>query len=317
MNLKQNAERGPAVEEDASKHERFLTLLVEGAAQSMPEVESGAYQEFRSAVSAMISRIPERMIDQEKLFRIREILQQFERYRCVSETAQRERLTGWRNLAGRLLRELLGSMGIDAASASARVLVAQAGCLMTAEDIRCYQEQLDDFLRPCRAEDGYKAEISQLKVADHSTANTNAAGLRGGGAAVEQVSRILQRGGRGFVVLFRLGCLEMIHERFGLGAVEDCLMSVSAYLMQSLHSDDTIYHWSDSSLLAILQGRPNEQILTGELHRIVAHIRDITISVSGRTIMIRLPVQFSTAPISRMREPDDLFRFSQEQATSW
>jgi hypothetical protein len=169
------------------------------------------------------------------------------------------------------------------------------------------------FLHPTDARGNEKDIVSPLAKTDRSTANLNASGLRGGGSAVEHLERIMDQGGQGYVVLFRLSCLEMIFERFGPEAVEDCLMAISAYLTHSLHSDDTIYHWSDSSLLAILQRRVNEQILRAELNRIAAHNRDITITVNDRTIMLRVPLDFDIYPINGFGGAEDLYKLSPEK----
>jgi GGDEF domain-containing protein len=116
----------------------------------------------------------------------------------------------------------------------------------------------------------------------------------------------LENGDKAFIVLFRLSCLNMINQRFGPEAVEDCLMAVSAFLTQSLHSDDAIYHWSDSSLLAILLGRANEQILTAELDRIANQNRETTVNIGGRATMLRIPITFDLTPIDRLKSADDL-----------
>jgi hypothetical protein len=94
-------------------------------------------------------------------------------------------------------------------------------------------------------------------------------------------------------------------------------MAVSAFLTASLHNDDQIFHWSDSSLLAILQGRPSAQILTAELQRIASQNPESSIHVAGRTIMLRIPLAFDLTPIHRLRTPEDLFRLSPKRATQW
>src|SRR5579863_4624027 len=290
MNLKQMAARGQAKaapEIEAPNPARCLTLLIEGMALNMPEIDAPTYKLFRESLSSMARQVPDRLSETDILPVINSILRECETYRSGVDSALRDRQAGWRNLTARLLRELLGSMRIEAGASGVSSLTGRIAALRTAEDLREYQESLDDFLRPRAGEDADEETGSQLSAADRSTANTNAAGLRGGGAALEQVKVMMQRGNRGFLVLFQLGCLEMIHERFGTEAVEDCLMAVSAHLTHSLHSDDSIYHWSDSSLLAILQGRVSEQILTAELNRIVAHNRDLSIIVGGRTVMLR------------------------------
>jgi len=117
-------------------------------------------------------------------------------------------------------------------------------------------------------------------------------------------------GRKGFIVLFRLTCLNMINQRFGPEAVEDCLMAVAAFLTQSLQSDDAVYHWSDSSLLAVLQGRVNEQILNAELQRIVYQNRETSVTIGGRTTMLRIPLTFDVTPIERLQTPDDLYKIT-------
>ena len=126
--------------------------------------------------------------------------------------------------------------------------------------------------------------------------------------AVEYLRRVMDRGADGFVVLFNLSCLDVISTRFGLDAVHDCVMGISAFLTSSLQSDDAIFHWSDSALMAVLQGRVNEQILTAELQRIVSKHRESTITIGGRSIMLRIPIAFELTPINLLQAAEDLYR---------
>jgi len=127
----------------------------------------------------------------------------------------------------------------------------------------------------------------------------------------------MKQGGQGFVVFFRLGFLEVIGERFGMEAVQDSVMAVSAFLTSSLRSDDAIYHWSDSSLLAVVHSQANEQTLTAAMRRIVDNNRDITIQIGERNIMLRIPMEFEVTPIQNLRAADDLFKLSQARASKW
>jgi hypothetical protein len=86
--------------------------------------------------------------------------------------------------------------------------------------------------------------------------------------------------------------------------------------MAGLQSTDSIYHWSDSALLAILQGRPSEALLKAELERVIAQNRESSIKVAGRTIMLRIPLDFQMTPISRLRSPEDLMRISASQSNT-
>lgn len=296
-------------EAEVPNAERWLTLLAEGAALNVPEIDEEGYKAFRANVSGLALQLPDRLPDNEKTDLLRNILSEFETYRINSETALKERLCGWRAVVKTLFRELLTSLAADAKSPVAETLTQQIVRLTTAEEIQKWSENLEQFLHPPDAQ-GQALGLSSLKTADRSTANDNAAGLRGGGAAVEYLRKIMERGSNGYIALFRLSCLDVINQRFGTEAVEDCLMAVSALLTSSLRGEDAIYHWSDSSLLAILQPRASEQILNAELNRIVSQNRESSIKVEGRSTMLRTPLSFVLTPINRLRTADDLYRLS-------
>jgi GGDEF domain-containing protein len=317
MNLRQMTAWGQSHPSDKKaaevpNAERWLTLLAEGAALNFPEIDGESYKAFRANVSSLALQLPDRLPDNEKLDLLRRILAEFEAYRESSETALRERLSGWRGVVKALFRDLLTSLADGVKSPVAETLAQEIGRLKTAAEIEKWSNDLAQFLHPPDAQ-GQALGLASLKTADRSTANDNAAGLRGGGAAVEYVRKIMERGGDGFIALFRLSCLDVINHRFGSAAVEDCLMAVSAFLTSSLRGEDAIYHWNDSSLLAILQPRASVQILTAELTRIVSQNRECSIKVEGRTIMLRTPLEFELTPINRLRTAEDLYRLSTQQ----
>ena len=301
--------------------ERFLTLLVDGAAAGVPEIDAETYRGFRARVEELGRRLPDRLPDEEKLALIQSILREFTNYRNGAETALREQLAGTRGLVGTLFGELLSNLGVESKSADAAPLLQLAKMLSTAADINAWREKFNLFLHPLNSKGPAEELAARLRAADCSTANDNASGLRGGGSALEHVRKIMAASAdgipaNGFIVLFRLSCLEVISNRFGPEAVEDCLMAVSAYLMAGLQSTDSIYHWSDSALLAILQGRPSEALLKAELERVIAQNRESSIKVAGRTIMLRIPLDFQMTPISRLRSPEDLMRISASQSNT-
>lgn len=294
----------------ATNVERWLTLMAEGAALSVPEVDPAGYREFRTNVGRLTLQLPDRLPEDDKLALVRAIVHEFENYRKNTEDTLRERLGGWRGAAAILLEELLKNLGVDPTSSPAAALRQEVRNLTTAEEIQAWRTSLQQFLYPLQGQSLAEHAAARLRAADRSTANDNAAGLRGGGSAVEHVRKVMDRGGEGFIALFRLSCLEVINQRFGPEAVEDCLMAVSAFLTDGLQSDDAIYHWSDSTLLAVLRGRTNEMILTAELQRIVSQNRESSINVAGRAIMLRIPLSFELFPINRLRTAEDLYRIS-------
>lgn len=294
--------------------DRCLTLLVDGAAAGVPEMDAAKYRAFRSKVDELARRLPDRLPDEEKLALIATILREFESYRNGAETALREQLAGWRNVVGVLFGELLANLGVDPKSKDAAPILQLVKQLTTAGEIEEWRQKLNLYLHPLNG-NGPAADVAaRLRAADCSTANDNAAGLRGGGSAMEHLRKIMDAGEDGFIVLFRLSCLDIISQRFGAEAVEDCLMAVSAFLTAGLESNDTIYHWSDSALLAILRGRYSEFIVTAELNRIISQNRESSINVAGRSIMLRIPIAFEVTPINRLRSPEDLMRISANQA---
>ncbi|MGA2276185.1 MAG: diguanylate cyclase [Terracidiphilus sp.] len=290
-----------------------MTALVEGVAEAMPRIDPKTYSEFRGTAARMSLQIPDSMDNAERLKVVNAILHEFENYRHGVEEELRGRLKNWRSLTTKLTGALLAAMGVKLDSPIALPLVDGIEQLTTADQIREYRDLLNGFLE-LRSATEEQAKISPLKVADTSTSNENAAGLLGGGAAVEHLRKVMERGLTGFVVVFQLSCLDMVSRRFGPEAVEDCLMAVSAFLTSSLHSDDAIFHWSDSSLVAILLGRPNEHLLTAELNRIVAKNSDINVNIGGRSIMLRIPFSFDLHPIERFKSADDLYKLSLQGA---
>ena len=293
-----------------------MTLLVEGVALNVPAIDGETYKEFRAKVGQLALQIPDRLPDEEKLFQIRAILHEFEMYREGSEKALRERQNAWRSVVTTMLRELLASLGIGNASSGAAPLGAKVAALETAVEVLAWRAELDELLHPAGLSD-LSANRSSLKALDRSTANDNAAGLRGGGSAVEHLRRILERGGNGFIALFKLSCLDVINQRFGQEAVQDCLMAVSAFLTSSLNSDDAIYHCNDSTLLAILQGRAHQEMVTAELQRIVSQNRETNVRMGGRLVMLRIPIVFELTPIDRLHDADDLFKLTEKKASQW
>jgi GGDEF domain-containing protein len=294
---------------DLPNLERFLTLTVEGAALGVPEVDADVYGGFRGNVARLALQLADRLPDEEKLAQIRCILREFQSYRRAAEEELRNRAAEWRALATLLFTSLLNALGIDDAASKTEELLRNIGGASSAARIHEIHGRLDSFLHPSGVESA-PAEVTRLTQADHTTANDNAAGLRGGGSAIGHVRAIMAQGGKGFIILFRLSCLTMINQRFGAEAVEDCLMAVASFLTQSLQSDDAIYHWSDSSLLAVVQGRANEQILTAELERIVYQNRETAVKIGGRATMLRIPLAFDITPIERLQSADDLCKIT-------
>jgi len=291
-----------------------LTMLIEGATLGVPEVDTQAYRRFRSNIDTLIHKMAGNLPQEERVALVRAIVGEFDTYRSDTENALRDALMGWRGLIGKLFGKLMTSLGIDAHNPDVFSLNQRIRHLTTSVEIEAWDEKLNNFLDPRAGIAPSEDTPARMRLADTSTANDNLAGLHGGGRALERLTELIRKADRGYVVLFRLGCLDLINERFGDEAVQDAVMAVSSYLTHSLRREDTIYHWTDSSLLAILDKRANEHILNAELKRIVALNRDVNINIGGRTVMLRIPIEFDAVPIVRLRSADDVRKLSLESA---
>ncbi|MFZ1087036.1 MAG: hypothetical protein WAN35_18895 [Terracidiphilus sp.] len=310
MGLRWGKSQSAAAEEPVVDNTaQCMTALVEGVAEAMPRIDAATYSSFRGTATRMGLQIPDTMDNVERMKVVHAILHEFENYRIGVENALRDRQRHWRLLTAKLVKELLTALSVKPDVAAALPLTDDIERLTTGEELKQYRDLLDGFFAMRATGDG-AGKISPLKEADTSTENDNAAGLMGGGAAVEHLKKVMERGLTGFVAIFRLSCMEMVSQRFGPEAVQDCLMAVSACLTAGLHAEDAIFHWSDSSLLAILLGRANEHLLDAELRRIAAKNSDINVNIGGRSIMLRIPLTFELTPIDRFKSANDLFKLS-------
>jgi hypothetical protein len=128
--------------------ERFLTLVVEGAALGVPEVDSTLYKEFREQLARLALQLPDRLPDEDKLAQIRTVLREFENYRNRSEAELRDRTTEWRSLVSILFTELLKSLGMDPSAASPERLMYKIKGVTSAADIADYRHLMELFLHP-------------------------------------------------------------------------------------------------------------------------------------------------------------------------
>jgi hypothetical protein len=293
-------------EQEIANMEKGLSAALLQAAQNVPEFDPLAYKTFRTNVSRLAPQLPDMPLDASNLEVIREIQSEFTRYHNCSMNTIREGVAGWRELVAKLFICLLSRMGIDPASEDAAPLMQRISTLLRGEEIHAFLVLLDDFLR-LNSVKRPVGRAAHKNAVDHSTTNDNAAGLLGGGAAVAQVRNIIEQGDSGFAVHFEMCCLSGIKEKFGVGAVQDCMMATSAFLTRSLRSEDTVFYWSDSSLMAILQSPVSEAIITSVIQRIVDNNRDITIRIGNRIAMLRIPLKFKITPISQLHNAAELY----------
>lgn len=284
---------------------RAIGLLLEGAAINFVQPDADAYAHMRSAILRDSLRLAEPQSEAEMLATVQAIIREFDAYRTHTEMTLEARQKEWRHVVAFLSQILAERGNIKQESdewTAARLALTSA---VTAEEIQALREQFQrTFLRTGSEVAARQAELEEEQ--DRSVANDNAAGLRGGGAAIEQVRTMIAKSRPGYIGLFRLSCLDVVGERFGQEGIQDCLMAVSAFLIENLRAEDSVYHWSESSLLAVCDRKIREDILSAELNRVLQRNRDFTIQIGGSTIMLRIPIDLELFPIDVFQSADDL-----------
>jgi GGDEF domain-containing protein len=291
---------------DASRADKYLTRLIEMAAVNVPDIDAKAYKAFRAKMSRMAPQLPNLAMEEADLELFRKIIHEFGQYHKSAEIAIQLQISGWRELVTKLLSELLCTVGVDLESGDAAPMMQSVATLLTGEEIRGYSVLLSEFLR-VKLIEASKGEAIARKTLPAAVTNDNAAGLRGDSDAVEQIKNMLNAGSEGYVVAFHLNCLDSIKARHGVSAVHDSIMAVSAFLTRQLRSDDTIYYWNESSLVAILETPAPKRIISAAIQRILDNNRDITVHLGVRVVMLRVPMIFEITPISQLRSAEDLY----------
>ena len=169
--------------EDAAQNvNRFLTMMIEGAARAMPDLDSESWSRMTAEATSIAMQTPDRLPDDDKLAQIQKVLRELEQYGHSLQEQIKARQHEWRIITATLLRELEDRLGFDASEMELRI-----GDLEKAEDLHEYRMQLGDFLHPDLSGSHDDTEL-HFRRTDLSTNNINAAGLRGGGSAVEALS---------------------------------------------------------------------------------------------------------------------------------
>jgi len=304
MILKRQSANSPS-DETSQAERKAVALLLEGVATSQLVIDLAGYRSFRASILRSPLNLPELLPEQELVGEVKSVVREFERYRTASDATLKARRTEWRQAISQLAQMLATYHRIDQTSDMWTGMSMQLTSATTAEEIAALRQKLVQLFQSVQSESTAR-RIREIEKQDMSTANHNAAGLRGGGAAIEHVDQLIADGKPGCIGLFRLNCLDVVGERFGQEGIQDCLMSVAAFLTQNLSGEDSIYHWSESSLVAICERRIRADILTAEWNRVLARNRDFTICIGGRNIMLRIPIHLEVFPLSQVSTADDL-----------
>jgi GGDEF domain-containing protein len=109
-----------------------------------------------------------------------------------------------------------------------------------------------------------------------------------------------------YIVLLKLTALEILEQRYGEETVGDYLNVTAQYLVQSLRSEDRLFHWGRDVLMAVVRRVISADALRMEFTRIASARREHVINVNGRTIMIASSITFDLLPVSQRSTLDDM-----------
>lgn len=109
-----------------------------------------------------------------------------------------------------------------------------------------------------------------------------------------------------YAVLFKLGSIQVIEERYGEEAVCDYVNFAAQSLMQGLRSDDRLFHWRRDVLLSGIRRQGSQVSVRMEMARLNLKSREYLINVDGRCIMLSCPVSFELLPLSQYSTFDEM-----------
>jgi CheY-like chemotaxis protein len=109
-----------------------------------------------------------------------------------------------------------------------------------------------------------------------------------------------------YVVLFKISMLQTVEQRYGEEAAGEYLNSAAQFLIQSLRSDDKLFHWGIDVLMAVVQRKISPGALRMEIDRMTLSSRGQMMNVNGKSIMITCPIAFDLLPVSQFTKLDDM-----------
>ncbi len=108
-----------------------------------------------------------------------------------------------------------------------------------------------------------------------------------------------------FVALLKLTVLQTIEERYGEEAAADYLINAAHFLMQSLRSDDLLFHWGRHVLMAVVRRNVSPAAVRMEFARLIAAAADHVIEINGRS-MIATTIDSDLKILSQFHSLGDL-----------
>ena len=109
-----------------------------------------------------------------------------------------------------------------------------------------------------------------------------------------------------YVVLFKISMLQTVEQRYGEEAAGEYLNSAAQFLIQSLRSEDRLFHWDRDILMAVVWRQISPGALRMEVDRLTLTSQGQVMNVNGKSIMIACPIAFEVLPVLQYSTFDDM-----------
>lgn len=276
--------------------EKFLVQLLDSIHGQRFDDRTPSYSEFHEKMSQMARKLTECSTVDDKFLALQQTLYEIHRYQeGKAKDLQKPEFT-WRALAATLLCALFTPN-------DAKRLSAREDRLLGEAMLRNLNEGMDTFQDAMRSHPRLNAENTR-PVEDWRPSfekDSNPTSLRCGDEALNRIEGMLERQAKGYVIVFRLGCLDLVGERFGLEAVEESLRSVSAYLADSIRRYAELFFWNESTFATIVETRAPEKALRTTIVHIINNNRSAFVQVEDHLVLLQMPLEFEMFPISSIQ----------------
>lgn len=273
--------------------EKFLVQLLDGVSRKQFDDRNTSYSDFYEKMSQLSMQLSLCSSVDEKFHALQETLYEIHRYQRSEGKESRSPELAWRTLAATALCALFTPV-------DAKRLSACDDRFLGETKLQELDEEIDDFessmsLRPQLS--GGNADCSEEWKRPFST-DLNPTRLKDGAELLGRLEQLINNHKVGYIIVFRLSCLDIVGERFGWDAVVDSVGAVSDHLSESMKRYGEVFYWNDSTLLAVVETRAPEKALTRSILQLINGNRDIFVQVGNHLVLLRMPLVFHLLSIA-------------------
>jgi DNA-binding NarL/FixJ family response regulator/GGDEF domain-containing protein len=131
-------------------------------------------------------------------------------------------------------------------------------------------------------------------------------GLPGPSQARELLGPLFGGDHQCYVALLKLTVLQTLEERYGEEAAADYLINAAHFLVQSLRSEDLLFHWGRYVLMAVVRRTVSPAAVRMEFARLTSAGSDHVMEINGRSTVIATTIDFDVKTVSQFATLGDL-----------